>query len=166
MIGYACINEALQPEKFMTCRLQSVRTNGIDYLRSRALHNVAFLEKILHWNESKGIGMYRILSDMIPLVTHPEILSNYSWRWYEDEEILAVLGRIKAYAAENGMRLSMHPDQYTVINSINENTVAASVAYLGYHADFLEAVGGSDLILSEKFFGWKTMTTPIPYTMY
>jgi UV DNA damage endonuclease len=39
------------------------------------------------------------------------------------------------------MRLSMHPGQYTVLNSPRRNVTAAAVAELSYHADFLDAMG-------------------------
>ncbi len=39
------------------------------------------------------------------------------------------------------MRLSMHPGQYTVLNSPRTDVAAAAAAELSYHADFLDAMG-------------------------
>lgn len=48
---------------------------------------------------------------------------------------------IGAYIRENGLRVSMHPGQYCVINSLREDVVARSIDELFYHASILEAMG-------------------------
>jgi UV DNA damage endonuclease len=60
-------------------------------------------------------------------------------RWQERyASELAALGR-RILAA--GIRVSMHPGQYTVLNSPTPAIVAASVAELDYHAQLLDALG-------------------------
>ena len=39
------------------------------------------------------------------------------------------------------MRISMHPDQFVLINSPSEDIQERSVAELQYHCDFLDALG-------------------------
>lgn len=145
-LGYACINEHLKPENFKTCRLKSIEAKGIEYLKEIVLHNLNFLEKIIHWNYSNNIFFYRVSSDLIPLATHPYVLAQH-FIWQEDEDILEILFRIKAAVEKYQMRISMHPDQYTVLNSLSEDVVKRSIEYLDYHADLLERIGGQDMIL-------------------
>ena len=147
MLGYVCVNETLKPKGFKTCRLKTVQSKGISYLRDIGVQNVKLLKEILQWNISHDIYMFRVISDIIPLATHPDILAQYDWRWYEDEELLKLFSEVKDLCNEYQMRLSMHPDQFTVINSNNAKTVQNSITYLDYHAKILEAIGGQDMIL-------------------
>jgi UV DNA damage endonuclease len=39
------------------------------------------------------------------------------------------------------MRTNVHPGQYTLINAVREDVVAASIAELAYHADLLDLMG-------------------------
>lgn len=146
-IGYACINETLKPKKFRTCRLKTVLSEGHSFLRELILHNLELTLEILEWNVANNIYMYRASSDLLPLVTHPEVLDSYDWRWYSDDEIMEALMKIKIYVDANNIRLSMHPDQYTVLNSLSVDVVENSITYLKYHQRLLDAMGGSDMIL-------------------
>ncbi len=146
-VGYACINEHLKPKTFRSCRLKTIKEKGIDYLKQIILHNVEFTNEILKWNLDHTILMYRVTSDLMPLVTHRDVLAMSDWRWYEDEEIAGKLKAIQILVQENRMRLSMHPDQFTVLNSNKPKVVAASIEYLEYHAKLMHAMGGHDLIL-------------------
>lgn len=40
-----------------------------------------------------------------------------------------------------------HPDQFTVLNSLNEKVVKNSIVYLQYHYEVLKNLGGSDIII-------------------
>jgi UV DNA damage endonuclease len=46
-----------------------------------------------------------------------------------------------AYIKKHRIRISMHPDQFTLINSINHVVFRRSVAELRYHADVLDSMG-------------------------
>lgn len=146
-IGYACVNMSLKPKKFRNLRLKTVYNKGIAYLREICLHNVAFTEEILRWNEAHGIGFYRMTSDLLPLVTHPDILRDFSWRWHEDDRLLEAFASLKAFAGEAGMRLSMHPDQFTVLNSPRREVVENALGNLTYHARVMTLSGGSDILI-------------------
>ena len=54
------------------------------------------------------------------------------------EPHLAALGR---KARRHGIRLSMHPGQYTVLNSPDADVVERAKLDLAYHAAFLDALG-------------------------
>jgi UV DNA damage endonuclease len=82
----------------------------------------------------------------MPLITHPQVIA-LGWRWQKDEDVLNALNKIKAFKDKHNMRLSMHPDQFTVLNSLRPDVVKSSIEYLIYHAEFLEAISGDDMIL-------------------
>lgn len=146
-VGYACVNEHLKPKKFRSIRLATVKSKGIEALQEVIYHNLALLEEILAWNIVHEITMYRLSSDLFPLITHPDLLEAYEWRWYNDLTIMEKLSDIKKLNKKHKMRLSMHPDQYTVINSQKDHVVKASIEYLTYHGKLLSAIGGQDMII-------------------
>lgn len=146
-VGYACINEHLKPKTFKSCRLKTIKEKGLVYLKGIILHNLDFTYEILNWNLNHEIFLYRVTSDLMPLVTHQDVLAMDEWRWYEDEEIAIKLETIKTLVQENKIRLSMHPDQFTVLNSNRSKVVEASLEYLEYHERLMHAVGGQDIII-------------------
>lgn len=145
-IGYACINTSIE-KNFKDCRLNSIYTKGIDFLKDIILSNLKLTEDTLLWNVSNNILLYRATSKLIPFSTHQDILRDFSFRWYEDEDILAALYKIKTVVISNSFRLTMHPDQFTVLNSPSEDIVKNAISNLKYHKDLLELMGGSDLII-------------------
>ncbi|HAK43772.1 MAG TPA: UV DNA damage repair endonuclease UvsE, partial [Clostridium sp.] len=110
-IGYACINTSLE-SNFKDCRLNSIYTNGIPYLKDIILHNLNLTKETLLWNVENNILMYRATSKMIPFATHKDILKDFSFRWYADKNIVNALNEIKDIVIKNNIRLSMHSDQF------------------------------------------------------
>ena len=99
------------------------------------LSNLAALDRILDYNRRQNIRMLRVSSDIIPFASHPDVA--FPWRCLFAEQ-LAALGK-KARAAD--IRLSMHPGQYTVLNSPSGDVVGRAVEDLRYHTDFLDLLG-------------------------
>ena len=130
-IGYACINTLLQSPN-RTCRLNRATP---DRILEIAGQNLTALEEILHWNLEHHIRLFRISSEIIPFGSHP--VNQEPW-WEIHAEALR---RIGALINANGMRVSMHPGQYTVLNSLRPEVVQASVSELVYHARFLDSLG-------------------------
>jgi UV DNA damage endonuclease len=130
-IGYACINTLL-PSSNHTCRLENATPERILDL---ARQNLAALETILLWNAAHRIGLFRVSSEIIPFGSHP--VNSLSW-W---EILVSELDALGQFIHENGMRVSMHPGQYTVLNSTREAVVEASIAELIYHTRFLDSLG-------------------------
>ena len=146
-LGYACINTHLKPRTFKDCRLNSIYKKDIDYLKFILIDNLNFTKEILKWNIKHNILMYRATSKLLPLVTHPDIVNDFSWRWYEDQHVLTLMEQIKTIVNENNIRLSTHPDQFTVINSINPKVIDNSIINLNFHNKLLDKLGGTDIII-------------------
>jgi len=146
-VGYACINNSLKPRGFQECRLSSIYKQGIDYLRSKIINNLQLTKEILEWNVENEIFMYRATSNLLPLVGHPEILRDFHWRWEEDQEIRERFDEIKNIVQKNRIRLSLHADQFMVLNSLNEKVVDNSIKYLIAQYQQLILLGGVDIII-------------------
>lgn len=80
--------------------------------------------------------MYRMSSDVAPYATHPD-LSQFHGQIRECRSELRELGD---EARRIGLRLSMHPSQFIVINSPDENLVKKSVWDLESQADLLDCM--------------------------
>jgi UV DNA damage endonuclease len=130
-IGYPCINRALDCRVNRTFRLRS-------YSRKRLLetveNNLQALGEILAYNVRHGILFFRITSDLVPFASHP--VMRVDWRAHF-QNVFHTLGR---FIRKNGMRISMHPDQFVLINSPRRDVHRRSVRELAYHADLLDAM--------------------------
>jgi len=96
------------------------------------------LAEILRWNRAHDILFFRISSDLIPLGSHAEV--DLAQLTFARAQEIAELSQ--------GMRLSMHPGQYTLPSARGE-VWEQSFRDLCYHAFVLEQLGQTegDLIL-------------------
>ncbi len=128
---------------FRTCRASTAAAEGTSIIKKLTLENLETTFKILHWNQRHDIAFYRASSSIVPLSTHPV----NDWTWWEDKDVLHAARQISDYAAVHRMRLSMHPGQYTVLNSPKPEVVKKAIEDLEYHDRLITLLGGSDLIL-------------------
>ena len=98
-------------------------------------HNLRALANMLRYCAAVRIPLMRISSDIIPLASHPQ--NSFDWRARLQPE----LNDLRALLAQTGVRVSMHPGQYTVLNSPRHDVVEKAVADLRFHAEFLDALG-------------------------
>ena len=131
-IGYASKTLGL-PEGRM--RSLVIRNASDERLAEAIGANLSALEAVVRYCGANGIRLFRIGSDVIPFGSSPA--NRLDWA-HAFGERLAAIGEL---AAENRVRLSMHPGQYTVLNSPDDDVVRRAVADLAYHAAFLDALG-------------------------
>jgi UV DNA damage endonuclease len=98
-------------------------------------NNLNCLEKMLKYNIKKNLYFFRISSDLIPFASHP--ICKFNWMKYFKHKF-EYLGDI---ILRNKIRISMHPDQFIVINSKNNEVVKRSISELEYHAKVLDLMG-------------------------
>lgn len=139
-IGYACINRTLDLTTGRTLRLSNLTE---EYAAEVTSANLSNLVRILEWNVEHSLHMFRISSSAVPFASHPEF--SLDWRAHFADE----LAHIRRLAEQHELRLSMHPGQYTVLNSKKDDVVERAIAELDYHARFLEAItpDGGDIVL-------------------
>ena len=130
-IGYACLTVAVEGAQIRSCTLKSASP---ERLLTLAGENLIALERMIDYNISNGISMYRISSDLIPFGS--SLASALPWDSMYSGRIHAIAQKI----AKSGMRVSMHPGQYTVLNSPDAHVVTRAIEDLSYHARFLDAL--------------------------
>lgn len=130
-IGYACLTLGVKATNFKTCILKNASEEN---LMSIIDHNLDSLDNIIDYNIKNNIKLFRISSDIIPFGSSPA--NELKW-WDIFNEKLSSIGKKINNA---GMRVSMHPGQYTVLNSPNEDVVSRAVKDLEYHNRFLDSL--------------------------
>ena len=130
-LGYACIPVTT---KARTSRRLILKEYSEEKLKVVLEENLNDLKTILIHNIKNNIYMFRISSDIVPLGSHE--VNTFDWELCFKEK----LREIGDFAKVNNIRLSMHPGQYTVINSPNEGIVNRSIKDLEYHCKFLDSL--------------------------
>jgi UV DNA damage endonuclease len=128
-IGYPCINRTIGCTANSTFRLKSYSESR---LKQTIRNNLDCLRKILQFNSEHGLLFFRISSDLVPFASHP--VNKFNWQKHFKQEFEAVGEYIKT----NKIRISMHPDQFTLINSVKEDVFERSKKELKYHAELLD----------------------------
>ena len=85
--------------------------------------------------------MYRLTSKLIPLATHPDILK-LNWEW--EKSLKEEFTKLGEFIKSNDMRVSLHPDHFTLINTKSEEILNNSINDLKYHIKILNAMGLTD----------------------
>jgi UV DNA damage endonuclease len=99
-------------------------------------HSLERLGRILGYLERNDIRMYRVATALAPYASHPE-LPQFHDQVRECAEELAAVG---ALVRERDIRLSSHPGQYTVLNSIDPDVQAAAVEELEVQAALFDSM--------------------------
>ena len=130
-IGYPCINRSIGCSSGRTFRLASYSD---ERLITTVRENLRCLDAILRFNLASDLLFFRITSDLVPFGSHP--VCTAPWEEIFAGEFMA-LGR---FITDHGMRISMHPDQFVIINAKDPEIIGRSVAELRYHARVLDAL--------------------------
>lgn len=131
-IGYPCINRTLDCTCSGTFRLDSYSESRLVY---KIEQNLACLQRILEFNVERGILFFRISSDLIPFASHD--VNQLDWK----ERFAGRFAGIGNFVKHWDIRISMHPDQFIVLNSKKDDVYRRSVRELEYHGDVLDSMG-------------------------
>ncbi|MYL35705.1 UV DNA damage repair endonuclease UvsE [Pontibacillus yanchengensis] len=107
-------------------------------LREVTLANLYNTKRALLFNRAAQIPLYRLSSSIVPLATHPEVLWDFQTPFREHWE---EIGHI---VKEGQLRISFHPNQFTVFTSDKQHVTENSVRDMMYHYQMLEAMGLED----------------------
>lgn len=128
-IGYPCINTSVGCKSSRTFRLKSYSEKR---LMETVENNLVCLGRILRFNLKHNILFFRITSDLVPFASHP--ICKFDWQGSFGKRFKGIGDFIKSC----GMRISMHPDQFTLINSLDNRVFENSIRELVYHAQVLD----------------------------
>jgi len=131
-IGYACLAVGVPESEMKSLNLSKVSE---ETLLETCRTNLAHLKNLLLYTRANDIRLFRISSDLIPFGSSDA--NTLSW-W---EVFAAELAELGSLATVSDIRLSMHPGQYTVINSPRREVVDKSIADLIYHTRVLTSMG-------------------------
>jgi UV DNA damage endonuclease len=83
---------------------------------------------------------YRISSDLFPLITYaPANIDLSDLPQYTD--IVKKIQNIKLTIQDTGIRISVHPSEYIVLASTNQDAVERSITELNFYSSFLDRIG-------------------------
>ena len=130
-IGYACLTVGVQNTGIKGCLLKNANEEKLAEL---IRYNLTSLKNIIDYNDANDVRLFRISSDIIPFGSSPA--NTLQWRSVFKED-LSILGNS---IGEAGIRVSMHPGQYTVLNSPDRQVAERAVDDLAYHSSFINSL--------------------------
>ncbi|MDR3597190.1 UV DNA damage repair endonuclease UvsE [Clostridium sp.] len=131
-IGYACLTLGVINTNLKSCTAKNATEEKLLDIIS---HNLKSLENIIDYNIKNNIKLFRISSDLIPFGSSS--LNKLPWWKIFSREFMEIGKKIK----ENNIRVSMHPGQYTVLNSLSSDVVKRAIEDLNYHTKVLDCLG-------------------------
>jgi UV DNA damage endonuclease len=106
----------------------------MEQLKSLTALNLQHTKRILYYNIAHEIEVYRFSSSLVPLATHPEVmwdfLTPFKREWKEIGDL------IKHYK----LRVSFHPNHFTLFTSPREEVTINAVISMEYHFKMLKAM--------------------------
>jgi UV DNA damage endonuclease len=112
------------------------REAGLRKLEAIARINLHNTLRLLKHNTGSDIMVYRLTSKLIPLATHPDLQD-----WNPFSALAEEFAEVGTFVKKHGMRVSFHPDHFTVLSTPRPEVLVNSVRDLQHHTDMLEAMG-------------------------
>ena len=158
-IGFACkymhpdqtqkkklLEEAQRPLNTRSTTVRWLNNQTRDVAEERLwdlmVHNIASYKRLIEYVGSlpPELRMVRLGSDVLPVYTEPTWC--YYWRRTDVREYCErEFAKVGATARALDVRLSMHPGQFTVLASDNEEIVERSIEEFEYHTDVIRWMG-------------------------
>ena len=131
-IGYACLTVGVANTQIKGCTMANATESRIAELTAQ---NLDAIGRMLDYNAMMGIRLFRMSSDIVPFAGNP--VNTLDWSGVFAAQLASLGDQAKA----KGIRLSMHPGQYSVLNSPRKEVVEATIRDLTYHTTFMDAMG-------------------------
>ncbi|WP_442596975.1 UV DNA damage repair endonuclease UvsE [Neobacillus sp. D3-1R] len=97
--------------------------------------NLKSTRRMLYYNLANEIEVYRLSSSIVPLATHPEVKWDFVSPFLEEWKELGDIIR------KNHLRVSFHPNQFTLFTSPRDEVTTNAVGDMEFHYRMLEAMG-------------------------
>lgn len=143
-LGYVSLSKALDnitTSSIVTYTNYINKNYTVDNLLNVTKNNLNNLKEIMLYNVKNSYHFYRLTSKLVPLATHDKVSFDYITplkNKYEE------IGNI---ITDNNIRIDTHPDQFTVLNSMDKKTVTNTFRILEYHYKILNALNIKDKII-------------------
>lgn len=122
------------------------RAHQLQMLSATVRANGTALIQAIEFCSRSGIGAFRINSRIFPLKTHPQVGYRLE-QLPEHSEIIKIYQQAGLMAERLDVRLSFHPDQFTLLSSPDEGVTARSFMELEYQAEVASLVGADVITL-------------------
>ncbi|MBC8087460.1 MAG: UV DNA damage repair endonuclease UvsE [Phycisphaerae bacterium] len=146
-LGLCCAFVAEPTLKFRTTTVAHLarlaqRSVGvaIEFYGQLIRENLDALERVLSWCSVSGVHAFRINSDLWPRATHPLVIP-WVHQLFDQPDIATQCRRIRETAHRFDIRLSEHPDQFLVGNSLRSDVVDNTIAELEWRGKLGDALG-------------------------
>jgi UV DNA damage endonuclease len=96
--------------------------------------------RMIYYNLSHEIELYRFSSSIVPLATHPDV------RWDFQSPFRDEWREIGDLVRKHQLRVSFHPNQFTLFTSSKPKITENAVIDMEYHYQMLEAMGVKGVI--------------------
>lgn len=140
-LGYVAMSVQLEnasPSRTMTMASFSKlsdREAGLRRLERLAEENLRNTLRLLKHNRYMDVQVYRMTSKIIPLATHEDLSD-----WNPYPALANAFAEVGDFVREHGMRVSFHPDHFTVLSTPRQEVYRKSVKDLEHHVRMLEAM--------------------------
>lgn len=118
---------------FMKIEDRDAALRRLEQLGQENIHNTL---RLLKHNRAHDIRLFRLSSRLIPLVGHESTEG-----WEPITPLRNSFRELGEYAIRNKMRMSFHPDHFTVINTPREEVLHSSLRDLDFYVKMFEAMG-------------------------
>jgi len=141
-LGYVAMSTEVKnasPSKTMTATAfgkladREAAIRKLERIAAENLHNTL---RLLRHNRAHDIHVYRFSSKLIPLIGH-ELLAG----WDPFPVLREPFAEIGRYVRQHRMRVSFHPDHFTVLSTPRLEVLGKSIEDLERHTTMLEAMG-------------------------
>lgn len=99
------------------------------------VRNIEDLHGLLRLSKGMGLRVFRLGSSFVPYASHPAF--RREWREEAEGILRSEAERVRGY----GVRITMHPGQYVVLNSPRQSVVDSSLREMEYHFWVLDSLG-------------------------
>ena len=145
-LSLCCISNILgeQGIKFRTMTYKTFssmpRADALAKLSKIVHNNFHVTRKIMQFCDEQGIKGYRVSSDLLPVLNHPDVmmkmedLPEYGFIEYE-------INSIKRYLSASNLKVSAHPSEYITLTTDDPKAIANSILDLETHAMIFDLFG-------------------------
>lgn len=141
-LGLVCMMNGKSMRKGITGIKAMQNMDDVEFvrrMRTATEFNIQYTKNCIQWCIDNKVGMYRVSSNIVPYYEF--------WDWVNFSNITNGLTELYDLAKNNNIRLTVHPDQFTVINSEKQSVIDNSVKILEHHFVLSCYLGINEIII-------------------
>ncbi|HEY0829333.1 MAG TPA: UV DNA damage repair endonuclease UvsE [Bacilli bacterium] len=133
MVKNASPSQTMTVTNFNKLSDREAALRKLERIGAENLHNTL---RLLFHNRAYDIRLYRFSSKLIPIIGHEMLMD-----WDPIPLLAKEFAAVGDYVKEHDMRVSFHPDHFTVLSTPKADILQKSMADLDIHVRMLEAMG-------------------------